>query len=86
MCWYAIHVHRSIQVQLHDCIVTKFCYEQLLIDRDECQSTPCDHTCTNTEGSFECSCRSGYELQDDKKTCEGMLIELYGYPCVFWGI
>ncbi|CAG5134450.1 unnamed protein product, partial [Candidula unifasciata] len=30
---------------------------------DECQTMrPCNHTCTNKEGSFECSCLAGYSL------------------------
>ena len=42
------------------------------IDIDECSSSPCNHTCTNTVGSFVCSCNDGYELDDDGTTCNGM--------------
>ena len=32
-------------------------------DIDECrESRPCDHNCTNTEGSYTCSCNLGYSL------------------------
>ena len=34
-------------------------------DFNECNDTSnnkCDHICTNTNGSYECSCRTGYEL------------------------
>lgn len=34
------------------------------LDIDECAAYYCDHTCTNTFGSYECSCRPGYTLQD----------------------
>ena len=32
----------------------------------------CDHTCTNTIGSFICGCNSGYHLDNDDATCIGM--------------
>ena len=43
----------------------------LLLDIDECAADTdgCNQICTNTEGSFECSCRSGFTLLDDGKTC-----------------
>ena len=42
-----------------------------LIDIDECTADTdgCDQICNNTDGSFECSCRSGFTLLDDGKTC-----------------
>lgn len=42
-------------------------------DVNECQDTPCGQLCTNTEGSFQCSCMSGYELQDNGHSCEGSI-------------
>lgn len=39
----------------------------------------CHHTCTNTKGSFYCSCREGYELADNNKTCNGKLVQSYVY-------
>ncbi|XP_067672504.1 uncharacterized protein [Haliotis asinina] len=38
-------------------------------DIDECP-TPCAHTCMNTDGSFKCSCRAGYTLNADERTCD----------------
>ena len=32
----------------------------------------CSQICVELEGSFKCSCYSGYELQEDEVTCEGM--------------
>ena len=32
----------------------------------------CDHNCTNTIGSFECSCQPGYDLDSDGLACVGM--------------
>lgn len=31
----------------------------------------CHQQCTNTKGSFKCSCADGYELEPDQKTCKG---------------
>ncbi|XP_052804697.1 fibulin-5-like [Mya arenaria] len=40
-------------------------------DINECSSgtATCHHTCTNTNGSFTCSCRGGYSLSSDNRTC-----------------
>ncbi|XP_067883111.1 complement C1r-A subcomponent-like [Heterodontus francisci] len=45
------------------------------IDVDECtqldEETPlCDHICHNSLGSYFCSCRHGYQLQTDGKSCK----------------
>ena len=45
------------------------------IDIDECAEDRdgCTQTCTNTVGSYTCSCLSGYRLESDKHTCVGEL-------------
>ena len=42
-------------------------------DVDECyrNNGGCDHICHNTHSSFYCSCRAGYTLQADRRTCLG---------------
>ena len=42
-------------------------------DIDECASNDggCDQVCTNTEGSFECACDPGYQL--NLMSCEGII-------------
>lgn len=42
-------------------------------DEDECEAgTVCDNgICTNTPGSFQCQCLSGYHLSRDRSRCEG---------------
>lgn len=41
-------------------------------DVDECkeESVDCQHTCTNTEGSYHCECQQGFSLRPDNHTCE----------------
>ena len=45
-----------------------------ILDINECTEGPCDHYCTNTDGSFTCSCNNGYELDDNGRSCNGMYI------------
>lgn len=54
--------------------VTLFsCY---FADINECMDDPgiCQHNCTNTVGSYECTCPPGYRVSKDKSACEGMYI------------
>ena len=45
-----------------------------IVDIDECQIDDggCSQQCSNTVGSYNCSCISGYELTDDNHTCTGI--------------
>ena len=36
--------------------------ESIIIDIDECDLQYCDHGCVNLVGSYNCTCRSGYQL------------------------
>ena len=49
-------------------------HELLLLDVDECArgTAMCSHNCQDTPGSYTCSCRSGYALNVDGRTCESM--------------
>lgn len=40
-------------------------------DLNECEvnNGGCEHICTNTDGSYECSCYDGYALNTDGHTC-----------------
>ena len=42
------------------------------VDINECSTNNggCEHVCTNTQGSFSCSCNSGFTLSTDGKSCE----------------
>ncbi|MGI4458269.1 hypothetical protein ACR2WA_25390 [Klebsiella pneumoniae] len=42
-------------------------------DIDECadgSNGGCAHVCTNTDGSYECSCNAGYVLNADGHACD----------------
>ena len=45
-----------------------------LADIDECgiRNGGCTDKCVNKPGSYQCACRSGYKLGDDKLTCSGI--------------
>ena len=50
------------------------CYILLVTDKNECEENPniCGRgRCTNTEGSYRCTCDTGYELSPDGTTCVG---------------
>ena len=58
-----IHVHLWFYCdQLFSCI-----------DINECTSGVhnCAQLCTNTEGSYTCGCRAGYQLNSDRLRCDG---------------
>lgn len=42
-------------------------------DINECSiaNGDCEHICTNTDGSRECSCEEGYRLDSDGQGCSG---------------
>ena len=46
----------------------------ILLDIDECQQgiSGCSQVCTNTIGSYKCSCNAGYQLTNDSHTCIGL--------------
>ena len=43
-------------------------------DTDECSNSNggCAQNCTNTVGSYICSCNSGYNLNSDQHACNGI--------------
>ena len=55
----------------------------MCIDTNECDinNGGCEYDCQNTEGSYECECKEGYQLADDKHSCEG---KCKLYVCIYW--
>ena len=51
---------------------------KIIVDINECNvnNGGCEHTCTNTVGSYNCSCNTGYQLSLGQH-CSGNLIENY---------
>jgi len=47
------------------------------LDIDECVEgiSGCSQVCSNTDGSFECSCTEGYSLGLNGKICEGACVD-----------
>jgi low-density lipoprotein receptor-related protein 1 (alpha-2-macroglobulin receptor) len=41
----------------------------ICVDIDECEQLLCGQYCTNTQGSYICSCDIGYQLDIDKHSC-----------------
>ena len=52
-------------------IVVMFC--SCFLDIDECamNTSSCDQICVNTFGSYMCTCRSGFMLNNMTNQCEG---------------
>ena len=52
------------------------------IDINECfdGTSGCSHQCTNSPGSFTCSCPDGYTLADDQRTCQGTWVSIFTRP------
>ena len=57
----------------------------IFTDIDECSDNNggCSEQCVNTDESYHCTCKTGYKLEDDKKTCVGKFIILFliAYSC-----
>ena len=50
-------------------------------DVDECSegTSGCSQDCTNTVGSFTCSCFDGYLLDEDGKACNGRRVDSFQF-------
>ena len=49
-----------------------------ILDIDECSENDdnCSQNCSNTIGSYQCSCNDGYALDSDQHNCNG---NIYNY-------
>ena len=50
------------------------CFPYFVLDIDECRLgiDNCEQVCRDTDGSYVCECFSGYNLNNDGRTCDGM--------------
>lgn len=55
-------------------MIISFFFFLFYIDFNECNlnNVGCEYICVNNEGSFNCECRKGFKLKDDKYGCEGV--------------
>ena len=59
--------------------------DRSFLDIDECSinNEGCDQVCTNTNGSYMCSCNDGYMLNDDGLTCDGIIMHISNFFRLF---
>ena len=67
-CSFCFHCG-NLKIECHRYVSLFFC----LSDIDECtiENGGCQTFCTNSEGSYECSCHLGYALMPDLRSCTG---------------
>lgn len=48
----------------------------MFTDINECvgKAHNCSQNCSNTDGSFQCVCVTGYRLNEDGQTCDGKVL------------
>ncbi|XP_025078060.1 uncharacterized protein LOC112554482 isoform X2 [Pomacea canaliculata] len=84
-------------IKAHGCVVNEsnndvcFCNSGYIInqntqtceDFNECETglNKCSHTCSNTLGSFNCSCPMGMKLDNNKLTCSDCSAGTFGPNC-----
>ena len=58
-----------------------FFFIMIIIDINECDvyNGGCQHNCTNSDGSYSCSCNDGYTLDVDDEGCSRKLNYMYNY-------
>lgn len=69
---YDLKMTAACKEYIHYSLNTKWEYI-IMVDIDECSegASGCDQDCHNTQGSYVCSCRQGFILQQDGHTCKG---------------
>lgn len=57
----------------------------IVSDIDECAMNydSCEQNCHNTNGSYYCSCITGYRLSIDEFNCDGKMIDVLMISYVF---
>ena len=49
-----------------------------MLDMNECTNGnhSCEHNCQNTDGSYTCSCNTGYNISSNGLSCNGKKLTL----------
>ena len=70
--YFSLHKYCNVYYQY---LVSVSFWLPLLTDINECSinTDGCAHSCSNTIGSYTCSCRTGYRLASNGRSCEGIL-------------
>ena len=63
--------HAMVLYEPSACIYYHAIYDFADINECATYNGACDHFCTNTDGSYTCSCSSGYQLESDGHNCTG---------------
>ena len=60
-------------ISVHICSLLYVTLYNYSVDVNECSSNNggCHQKCKNTDGSYSCSCNTGYRLKNNKHDCEG---------------
>ncbi|CAH0697567.1 unnamed protein product [Spodoptera exigua] len=53
------------------------------VEKQKCQKDSCEHECSDEDGVVRCSCREGFRLQDDKKSCKAEDTVCHNTPGAF---
>ena len=64
--FFILYTNVMYAVYQHTCILFSLDVNECSINNGGCQ-----HTCVNTDGSYECQCRSGYRLSSNGRNCIG---------------
>ena len=75
---YIMSVHEAMTLYIigNKCTCSFICTTSHHTDRDECALgiSGCNQYCTNTNGSYVCSCYVGYQISSNNRTCVGKRI------------
>lgn len=75
-CWLQTGSLVMVWLKLYNTCGCVYVLQLLItpVDTDECATgmDTCDQNCHNTNGSFICNCNTGYTLNSNGRTCDGM--------------
>lgn len=85
---YSLRVSRASEIYNWslDWLLCSYDHEYCFSDINECEKNNggCSDNCTNTFGSFFCTCPEGFKLKLDDRTCEGNFCQLLQFYALFF--